>query len=299
MIKSSIVSAALLPALTLLCWSADGARAEAPQVLVIPLTTADDAALGETAASLSESLRTVVAARGGHPIEAQATRADIAAMTGCSTDDDACLQTIAEAMGVTEVLLGSLEANPRGGLTVSITYYVVGGEARRDRIELSASEAGPATLELEPRATAFLAGEPAAPEPRPDLTPRMKTPDPPPPAAFRFGRVRTSSYVIAGSGAALVGLGVIFYAIASGKQDEVNEHPTDTLADLRALEDLESSGKTFTTLGNVGAIVGGLAAATGLSLIAIQGSRKERGPTVTPMPMQGGAGLTLTLWGTP
>ncbi|HUH04742.1 MAG TPA: hypothetical protein VML75_22250 [Kofleriaceae bacterium] len=306
MSKSLVIMSALLAGVLVLSASSNRARAQTPQVLVVPLTTADRA-LDRTATSLSQSLRAVVAARGGHPIEAHATRADIAAMTGCSTDDDECLQTIADAMGVTEVLLGSVEAGSKGGLSVSLTYYVDGTETRRERFDLVASKPGPATLELEPRANAFLAGGPALePPPSDPAPPRPEdpiapvTPAAPPPqqsAAFSFGRVGTPTYAVFGGGLALVGLGVIFYAVAGSKQDQVNDHPTETLTDLRNLEDLESSGKTFTTLGNVSMIVGGLTAVAGVSLIALQGSRKERGPTVTPMVVRGGAGVIVTVWG--
>lgn len=288
----------LLAGVLVLAASSVTARAETPQVLVIPLTTADPA-LEPTAASLTESLRAVVEAGGGHPIEAQATRADIAAMTGCSTDDDECLNTIADAMGVSQVLLGALEASSSGGLSVSLTYYVAGAEARRERFALVASEPGPATLELEPRAKAFLAGKTEVTEPPPpDLAvSEPAAPTAPQRAAFSFGRVGTPVYAVAGGGLALMGLGAIFYAVAGSKQDQVNDHPTETLADLRNLEDLESSGKTFTTLGNVAMVVGGLTAVAGVTLITLQGSRKERGPTVTPMVVRGGAGVSVTLWG--
>ena len=63
----------------------------------------------------------------------------------------------------------------------------------------------------------------------------------------------------------------VFLVVASGKQDDVNNAPTDTVEDLERLEDLENSGERFTLLGNAFLIAGTLAAITGGVLIGIQG----------------------------
>ena len=115
-----------------------------------------------------------------------------------------------------------------------------------------------------------------------------------------FSRVERRSWIVVGSGAAATGVGLLFLSVASSKQDEVDAHPTESVADLRALQDLESSGKNFTVFGNFLLVGGGLAILSGAGLMLWDNKRASRESSLSLHPTVTGDlfGVSLS-WSSP
>jgi hypothetical protein len=262
--------------------------------------------------AMSAELNAIVRERGGAPIEAAVKMSELEAIIGCGDDSQECLENIAAAMGVEQVVLGEITSSSNESLEVKLTLFRAGQETLRGSVKVNATSVEEATrlfgsqvrdLFDNKAPTDTPEDQPPADQPPADQPPADPIAQPPPTGptspAFSFGRVKPYSYAVAGGGVALIGVGAVFYALASGKQSDIDDAPTDTLEDLQALQDLEDSGKRYALLGNISTIVGGIAAATGVTLIVIQGTRKEGPPAaaIEPMALPGGAGLTFTVRG--
>lgn len=295
---------ALVAAAATLASASATARAEEPQALVVPISGTVKGPLAGATADFTRELNEIMAERGAVPVAARIERKELGAIAGCSDDSAGCLGSIADAMGVDTVVLGQAQNTAEGDVAVSLTVFTRGEEPVRTVIVLGGGDRAEATREFGRKARAVLDGEPAPaptpePTPEPALTPEPAPPEPVPGDGFDFARVAPTSYALAGGGVVLFGLGAVFYGLASSKQAAIDDAPTASLEDLRALEALESRGKTYAVLGNVGTIVGGVAAAVGVTLIVLQGRSGESPPraAVTPTAMRDGAGLTLTVRG--
>jgi hypothetical protein len=128
-----------------------------------------------------------------------------------------------------------------------------------------------------------------------------------PPAAgplwFDPGRVQQHSWIIAGAGAGAMLTSALFFALASGKQDEVDDAPTSSFEDLERLDELESTGRLYMTLGNALIVTGTVAVIAGGVLIGVQGFTRDVEGTspvaIGPALFPGGGGFTLTVRGDP
>jgi len=179
----------------------------------------------------------------------------------------------------------------------------------------ASGKAGPATdrpAPASPPAVAAIAAAPPA-EPPPVLPAPAAVPPaslavpetaPPGPGTPPTDRPSTRDHrlQLAGmiGGGSLLLLGVTLWGAASSTQDDINNAPSRTSQDLAHLRDLESRGDVYAAAGNVlvatGVVVGGIA--TYLYL-----RNRRAGSTSTarlvPAVLDHGAGLVLTLGGTP
>jgi hypothetical protein len=101
-------------------------------------------------------------------------------------------------------------------------------------------------------------------------------------------------------GGSLFVLGVVLWGAAGSTQDDINSAPTRTRQDLANLKDLESRGDVYAAAGNVlvatGVVLGGIA-----TYLYIRDRRAPGASTarLVPTVLDHGAGLVLTLGGTP
>ena len=278
---------------------------EKPQVLLIPLSGTIEGALADAPERLTLATSQAIAALGYDAVAAKIGKADITAITGCPAESDDCFREVASTIEVDYIVFGSV-ASSDDGVRVSITMITREGEVTRRTIDASGASSEAAARGFDPKVRAFLRGEPP-PADRPPLDPTVPEPAPvlgPAPPRFALARVEKYSWGIAGGGLAVMGVGTILLIMADGKQDQVNDAPVDTLADLEHIADLESSGKSLTSWGNGMLIVGGLATVAGVALIVKQGMARpatERPAppptTVTLAPTARGDGFAVTLLG--
>jgi hypothetical protein len=96
----------------------------------------------------------------------------------------------------------------------------------------------------------------------------------------------------------MVAGGILFLAAAE-KQDQVESAPTDTVADLEALADLEATGRKESRWGGALLVVGAVTVAAGVALVIRQGHESPRLPaatlTLVPSLAPDGAGALLTV----
>jgi hypothetical protein len=101
-------------------------------------------------------------------------------------------------------------------------------------------------------------------------------------------------------GAGLVVLGMVLWGAASGVQGDIDEAPTRTMQDLAELRDLESRGDMYAGLGNVfavgGLVVGGIAT---YFYVVDRRAASRASARLTPTVLDHGAGLVLTIGGSP
>jgi hypothetical protein len=273
-----------------------GNRAEAGTPTVVFKVDASDP---DTANRLTDALVRAAAARGLSPTRADATAQEAAQLLECSPSEASCLENMAATTDAGAVIAAGATSDS-GKLTVAVTY-LRRGEAPTTRTFEVPGEPAAAATSLQAQVVDLFGGERPTPAPKP--APARKT-DASLQAqhesgGFSAGRVHAVSWVVAVSGAALLGASLAFQLKANGLESDVEDAPRQTAADLDALRALEDDGKQATMLSNVFFWSGAAALAAGAGLILWQGfdsSRdEERTFTVAPVPLAGGAGIALEL----
>ena len=241
----------------------------------------------------------VLTSRGNEVVTAKARGSDISGIAGCTAETPDCFRDVATTIGVDAVVFGSVQTNADGKTTVTLTHVSSDAEVRTRAIELEATNTEDAVAELRPLVDDFIANRPVDGEGdgRDFVAPTVAQPEPS--RGMDFGRVKAHAWVALGGGGAAMALGAIFYSLASSKQSEVDDAPTDTGDDIRRLMDLEASGKRYTTIGNVLMIAGSISAVVGGVLVIMQARARpaERATTIGMGPVSGGSGMALTLQG--
>lgn len=291
------------------------------------------------AANLAKRLTKVLAdesrARGLTVVVAKSSLADTALLVGCDPKAVSCQARVLGQLGSKQAIFGSVEPDRRGsGATVSLTVVRRKTSPANYSFALSDRKLEPAATQLSALLPGLF-GEPSAQEPK---VAKASTPNEPPepvrPARAKSPRdagsgaaaeptagtgdalaigpsasvdsapspIDTTSWALIGSGAALVGVGGIFWLAADSKQADIERAPVATAEDLERLEDLESSARTRANLGNLFVAAGFIAAGVGITRVVLRARRGDRAHSsppdssidVAPVPVKGGAALTLT-----
>jgi hypothetical protein len=285
---------AALVALPVLLIAAGRASAGTPTVIFKV-----DGPSPDVANRLTDALVRAATARGLSPTRADATAQEAAQLLECSPSEASCLENMAATTDASAVIAASATTDS-GKLSIQVTYLRRGQSPTTRSFELPEEPAAAATS-LQAQVVDMLGGDQPAPPPRP-------APSPKPDASlhaehrgggFSAGRVHALSWVVAASGAALLGASLAFKLEADGLESDVEEAPRMTAADLEALRALEDDGKQATTLSNAFFWTGAAALAAGAGLILWQGfdssGAEEPALTLAPVPMAGGAGIALEL----
>ncbi len=302
----------LLPLLVLASLSiprpaAAQAAAEGSKVLVFPLTGSVPGDPGDGLAQLTRIVARVAALTEGEVTISQAAFTDAAALAGCETEDAACFAKVAETLRVDGLIVGSVQPGEDG---VSVAVTLERYDARSATIDRQSAVVPADSFDalrssfLREVSRAFVGGDQGQVEPPTQVepTPPAVAPAPAPEPrddAFDLRRVGKVPWIVAGAGVALAAVGTVYLIMAQSRQDEVDSAPTQTGADLDRLARLEDEGERYTTIGNV-LLIGGVAVAIGGGAWAIyqatrRGPRPAPAVSIAPVPVRGGAALTLTV----
>ena len=285
------------------------AHAEQKKVLVLPFS--GDLPANAPADGLAR-LTAVVARSGGitgaEVNIGQASFADTATLVGCSTQNAECLGKVAEALGVDQVVTGTVEVTGDGdAVVVELKLFKDQGVVEKS-LELPAPSFAAVIEGLARDVPALFVSAPEREtEPEPELAP---TPEPEPepiappitePPTIRdtgeSGGIGAAPWIVGAVGLAALGGGGALLYLASDRPDQVDSAPTASAADLDRLEQLEDEGEQFTLAGNALLIGGGVAIAAAATLAVIRGlsgGDDDGGVALAPMALPGGAGIHLS-----
>jgi len=266
----------------------------------------------------------------------EVTFTDAAVAVGCSGSEGQCRDEVLSTMGVDEVVAVTVTAMPSGDTRVVVDRIAKGTPTKAGQTTVPAGQAIETKIENDigpnfgVKPSEPPPPPPPAPTPAPTPPPAASTTTPPP----AFGEpgptgatepppgpttnpapqpspqpAETDTGVLGGrgpiigvaTGTGLVVLSLIMWGEASSTQNDINNAPTRTVADFQNLQNLESKGQTYATLGNV-FFLGGVVVA-GVSSYFYWRNRQAHATTsqamVAPTLFDHGAGLALTIGGPP
>jgi len=253
--------------------------------------------------------------------------ADAAAATGCSPTEAACKDEVLATMGVDEVVVTTVNTVP-GGVEVKVKRLAKGQAPRESATLIPASQPPDAKMNADVGPMFGLKAAPApvpAPEPKKEPAPPPAETHTPPPvttaqAPAPAGDTVTASpngqlvpppegeapsgnhrLQVAGlvTGGVLVGIGVIFWSSAQNQQDAIDMANPKSPKDFQNLTDMESTGDTYATLGNI-CFIGGVALAA-VSGYFLWRDRHHSGAAqharIVPTVYPGGGGIAISFGG--
>lgn len=285
---------ALVTAFALLSSAVAGPR----KVLVLPL---DGDAPADQKSQLDESVQAMARARlAGDITIGDATFNDTATAVGCDPSAPACAETVRSTLSVDELVYGSATEKD-GNTTVTVYRISNGGQRATQTAVIAATDPGAqARPALEPVFGGATSGGdsvgPAAagtaPELAVDTGSAAGSPAPAAPRSNFFDtRERKLGFGLASGGAIALVIGLSLWASKSDLQDEIDNHPTRTYADLQDLVALEDRAGSRALWGNV--MVGLGLALGGAGAYYLYKDHENRSATLTPAPVESGTGMTL------
>jgi hypothetical protein len=281
--------------------------------MVLPAEgTSQDAKLpADLAAALTDGAKHVT------PNVARSTASlqDTAVIVGCDPAQQSCMESVAAALNVDQMLLVTVKSDTGGDVTVEVTavsreaepvtkQFVIHPTTRKQ--DLAMIEAAvPAMLDAEGHPEETDVGLEAGGNGEPGAGAgngkgngngdQQGTGDREPGTGTGSGDDRVSStrapevITIAGGALAVVGLGA--WMIAAKKQGDIDGAPTATAADLDRLEQMEGSARSYARIGNGLVIAGALTAAAGA--VWWWKVDRRRDTVVTPVVTPEGGGVVL------
>ncbi|HEU0031601.1 MAG TPA: hypothetical protein VFQ53_13270 [Kofleriaceae bacterium] len=284
------------------------------KVLVLPLDgTADPGTRGK----LTKSVQKLARVLDGQVKPGDTTFSDTAAVVGCDPATPSCSEDVRSMLQVDELVYGT--ATKDGDKVTVVVRRKIKGTSGPRELSVTMAAQDPAER-VEPSLLPLFSGaaEPGTqsetvtpPTPTDTTTPTptgdTTTPTDTTVTAAPDGQVtattdgdsklkRNLSIAAIGGGGVVFLIGLSLWSSKSSLQDEIDNHPTDTLADFQDLKDLESKASSRAWLGNL-FVLGGLALA-GYGGWTFYQDRKARRATVTPAPVEGGgAAVTITFVG--
>lgn len=265
---------ALVTALALVTTAVAGPR----KVLVLPLD-------GNAAAAQKSQLNDSVAKLAKAKIDGDVTIGDTtfqetAAAVGCDPNSPQCADTVLSTLAVDELVYGTATTE-NGQTTVTVHRATTGVPPTSQAASIAQTDTGD---KIEPGLGPAFGG--AAPSG--SAAPREHVG-----SHFFDTRERKLGVGLAAGGVIALAVGISFWLGKNDLQDQIDNHPTRTVADFQALNDLEDRASTKALWGNIMVGLGlGLGAASGYFLYKDHESRNQ---TVTPAPVEGG-GMAL-VWG--
>lgn len=253
------------------------------------------------------------------------TYGDAATMVGCKPEEDKCKDEVLGMLAVDEIV--TITATPKpGGIEVAVKRISKGAATKTgqtlvtaesaDQLEALApvfGKAGPASP-LPPPITSVTPAPTPQPIEQPKVAPQpQRAPDPLPVEPVRVAEPtqtpampqpvdepestpnrRLPMIGMIGGGVMIV-VGAVFWASASGIEDEIADAPKRTRADLEHVKDLEAEGDTYATAGNVLAIGGLVLGGVSTYYFLKAGRKPSRSASVTPI-IGNGTGIAVS-WG--
>lgn len=253
---------------------------------------------------------------------------DAAGLLDCDPEASSCIEAVGKNVKAKRMVFGSVTVDDDRAVHVTLTRFDPGPERQQKTYDLSSTSADDLADELV-RVSAPLFGGKAPKgggdgprDKRPDgegghdkvvgdpldegnpldegtKPPDDERPDKPEKHDEAHGDITPATWGVLGGGALLGGLGVVFLAQASSIADDVRAAPHDTPDDFAKLTALESKGQTRQRLGIGLTAVGAVGLAYGIYRAVTERSASpahaEPAAMLTPVPIEGGAALVLTL----
>lgn len=219
------------------------------------------------------------------------TFADTATAVGCSADQPDCAQTVLSTLSVDELVYGT--ATTENGTTTVTVHRVAKGEAAREQVTTlpEDSTGDSATTGMQPlfsrTAEMTEVGSGSGSSTEPTERPRPKS--------FFDSRERKLGVGLGAAGVTCLVIGFSLWSSAGRLQDQIELHPTNTLAQLQDLHDLEGRASSKALWGNVFVLLGVGLAGTGAYYLYTD--HKNRSTVVTAAPTDGGTGAQLVIGG--
>jgi hypothetical protein len=264
------------------------------KILVLPLD-------GNAPAAQRASLNTSVAKLAKTGIDGTVTVGDTtfdetAAAVGCSPEQPECADTVMSTLAVDELVYGTATTES-GMTTVAVHRATRGAPASSQNAAISETAGGDqAEAGLAPLfGTTPPAGSGAIDSNEPVGSGSAAVPPPVVHTSFFDTRERKIGFAAIGAGAAAMIVGFSLWLSESSIENEIENHRTDTLADLRDLHALEDRAATKALWGNI--LVGAGLALGGVGAYYLYKDHQNRHVSVTPAPAEVGTGMTLVLGG--
>ena len=264
-----------LVVLVLAVATAGSASAAPKKVFVLPLDgNADPALRGK----LADEVRELARAGGDDVSAGDATFADTAAAVGCAPGDAKCADQVIATLGVDELVWGTATTT-NGATTVVVRRAGKDAPARSVSATLQPGEGA----ERARRVLAPFFGQ-AAPVDTP-VQPSNGRP------ATSTGESRWLGRSLAIGGGVMLVLAIAMWAPEKDQQNQIDNAPTRTLADLQSLSSLENRAGKYAAAGNVLVVVGLVVGGAGAYLM--WRDHRRRHTTIAPAPIDHGAAVVL------
>lgn len=260
---------------------------------------------------------------------------DAAAVSNCVGELEKCRGAVLDEFGVDELLVATADPGADGTVTITVqraakgkpiqtVTFAVRKEALNAEVGArvgpwygapkgapaasvgatpvppSSSTSPPPATETKPPPTETDVGE-SAPEslpPAPGEAPAAVAPSTANHDDGSFGVGRPYLAGVIGGGV-LSAVGVVLWTRASSVQTDIDRAKTATAADIRGLQDLESTGRTYALVGNI-AVISGVALAATCGYFYWRARRHNSSSVaIVPTVQAHGVGLTLTIGGLP
>lgn len=292
-------------------------RADAERILLVPADGDLPKPLANLPAVVTSAIAKALKARGKDVQIAKASRVDILTLADCPDGSAGCLNKVTKLLELDVAILVTTAPSDTGAFVdVALIHrdgrapvqdsWAIDGKTSQviadDVVRRLPALFGDKVEPTEPAAPAEPAGPPAvtAPpedEPPPGIGSQPGGPQDDRPSAL--GRVKITSWILAGAGLGLVGAGTVFLLDAGDKQSEIDAFDPRTSDDFVALEQLEDDASSTALLGNI--LVGAGVVATGVAatliVIQIRSEPEQGGVAISPMAVDRGVGLTFTVRG--
>ena len=266
-----------------------------PRVLVLPVegdTLPKMTALSEEVAeALGRGAGTVTTT----VARATTTVADTAVIVGCDPAEPECLDAVAAALNVDQLLIARITASGTEDATVEVVAVTREAEPVTRSFPIHSASKDADLLALEQATPAMLeAGEARRKEKEEQEKEKVPPPPDPPPPPPSEGKRSITPLFLAGGGVAIGIAGGVFWWLASGTQGEIDDAPTGTAEDLERLADLEGKARNQAMIGNVLVIAGGVAIAGGVTWYLLSPKKRESRVQAAPLVLPGGGGIGIS-----
>ena len=268
------------------------ASASADSITMFPLTAGTlPTSLAKAPAKLTEALAKSIDAE-----VASVAIEDAAGLLGCDPEATPCIEAVSKSVKAKRIVFGSITADEDGAVKVTLTRFDPGPDRQQRTFELSSSTADALADELVRVSGPLFGREATAIEDKPVDPPKD---DPPKDPDEPHGKISPATWGIMGGGAVVTGLGVVFLVQASSIADDVRAAPKNTFQEIQNLRALEDKGQTRQRLGialtAVGVVGLGYGIYRAISERKAPASSESTSMHLTPVPIEGGAALVLTM----
>jgi hypothetical protein len=285
---------AAIVALTTVVALVTSVMAQSRKVLVLPL---EGDAPSEQRASLDASVVKLAREKiGGDITVGDTTFSETASAVGCVPDQPGCGETVRSMLGVDELVWGTA-MTADGTTTVTVHRVSAGGEEQTQSAVITETDSGDqaesgiealfvtaASTDTGPGSGSDAAGSGAGSADRP----RGKS--------FFDTRERKLGVALLAGGTLALVVGLSLWSSAGGLQDDIDNAPRDTLAEINALKALEDRAGSRALWGNVFVVVGAAAAGFG-GYYLWKDRENRRSATLAPAPVDTGTGMSFVLRG--